>query len=70
MVLELVRRDGDALAAVDAALALAPLELETVHLGYSSRWRLAALVEAVDREPGAEARYAPSPRSTRGATLA
>ena len=70
MVLELVRRDGDAQTAVDAALALVPLELETVHLGYSSQWRLAALVEAVDREPGAEARYAPSPRSTRGATLA
>ena len=70
MVLELVRRDGDAQAAVDAALALVPLDLEVVHLGYSSQWRLAALVEAVDREPSAEARYAPSPRSTRGATLA
>lgn len=70
MVLELVRRDGDAQAAVDAALALVPLELETVHVGYSSRWRLAGLVEAVDLDPGAEAPYAPSPRSTRGATLA
>ena len=70
MTFELARPDAPAQAVVDAALALVRVEVEAAHLGYSSPWRLAALLEAVDREPTADERYAPSPRSTRGATRA
>jgi hypothetical protein len=41
----------------------------TSHPGYESAWRKTATREAADRLP-AVARYAPSPRSTRGATRA
>jgi hypothetical protein len=70
MTLELVPPGGDAHAVVDAALTLVPVELEPAHLGYASPWRLAALLEAVGRKAAADERYAPSPRSTRGATRA
>ena len=70
MPLELVPPDRDADAAVAAALALAPVQLEPSDAGYGSPWRLAALLEAVDPERCADERYAPSPRSTRGATRA
>jgi hypothetical protein len=50
------------------------LEREGVRLDgppepYTSPWRRIAAREAVDNQPG-PARYAPSPRSTRGATRA
>jgi hypothetical protein len=67
---ELVHPDGAAQRLVDAALALAPVELDAANVGYSSPWRRAALLEAVDRDPCSDERYALSPRSTRGATRA
>jgi hypothetical protein len=70
MALELVPPDGGAQAAVEAALELASVAPERANVGYSSPWRVAALLEAADREPCADERYAPSPRSTRGATRA
>jgi hypothetical protein len=70
MPFELVRPNGEAQGLVDAALALVPVELEAANVGFSSPWRRAALLEAVDREPCWGERYALSPRSTRGATRA
>jgi hypothetical protein len=70
MALELVPPDHAAQAALQAALALVPLDIEPARPASSSPWRLAAVAEGVDREPAADDRYAPSPRSTRGATRA
>jgi hypothetical protein len=67
---ELVPPDGEAEGLVDAALELVPVELEPANVGYSSPWRRAALLEAVDRDSCSDERYALSPRSTRGATRA
>jgi hypothetical protein len=56
-------------AAVEVALVRAGVPLQEPPAGYLSRWRRAAAREAVENEP-ARARYALSPRSTRGATRA
>ena len=55
---------------VTIGLARAGMRLDGVHVAYASAWRRAAAREAVDSTPPAPARYAPSPRSTRGATRA
>jgi hypothetical protein len=70
MAFELVPRDAAAQAVLDAALELARLDLDRPTAASSSPWRRAALDEAVERDPNADERYAPSPRSTRGATRA
>ncbi len=57
------------LALVGRALASARAGFAATNSGYDSAWRRAAAREAVDRQP-AVVRYAPSPRSTRGATRA
>jgi hypothetical protein len=57
------------LAAVEHALADAGIRLGDVPETYVSPWSRAAVREAVDNEPRTS-RYAPSPRSTRGATRA
>lgn len=51
------------------ALADAGLGADETPAAYRSAWRRAAAEEAVSDEPFAEG-YAPSPRSTRGATRA
>jgi hypothetical protein len=61
-------RDRHVLA---AALARAGIEANGPPPGYASRWRRAGFAEAVEREAApAPAPYAPSPRSSRGATRA
>lgn len=57
------------LAAIRRALARAGIRPDGQSEAYSSEWRLAAAREATDNQPAA-ARFAPSPRSTRGATRA
>jgi hypothetical protein len=58
--------------AVRHALVRAGIRLDALALPYLSAWRRAAALESVDNEPDASrsGRYAPSPRSTRGATRA
>lgn len=70
MGLDLDPADGRAQAALDHALSLASIELDPGFPGYASPWRVAALAESVERDPRADESYAPSPRSTRGATRA
>jgi hypothetical protein len=54
--------------ALVVALRRVGVGLERRSPSHDSAWRQAAAREAVDPEPGE--RYAPSPRSTRGATRA
>lgn len=54
--------------AVRQALERAGVRLDGQPEAYRSAWRRAALREGTDAEP--VPRYAPSPRSTRGATRA
>jgi hypothetical protein len=61
-------RERDVLA---VALARVGVEASGLPPGYASCWRRAGFAEAVEREPAPEsAPYAPSPRSSRGATRA
>jgi hypothetical protein len=61
----------DELVALARALARAGLPLDGAPAAYRSRWKRTAGEEAVDdAPPDLEDRYAPSPRSTRGATRA
>jgi hypothetical protein len=55
-------------AALHRALATLGVHLDGQPEAYRSAWRRTALREATDNEP--VPRYAPSPRSTRGATRA
>jgi hypothetical protein len=55
--------------AVGHALERAGIRLDGRPETYASAWWRTAALEAVDNTP-APARYAPSPRSTRGATRA
>ena len=55
-------------AALRRGLATLGVRLEGQPDAYRSAWRRTALREATDNEP--VRRYAPSPRSTRGATRA
>jgi hypothetical protein len=55
-------------AALHRALATLGVRLDGQPEAYRSAWRRTALREATDNEP--VPRYAPSPRSTRGATRA
>jgi hypothetical protein len=59
----------DEQVAVQAALARAGVHIDGRPESYRSSWRRAAVREAVDAQPTL-ARYARSPRSTRGATRA
>ena len=56
--------------AVAAGLSAADIDLVPGQQPYRSAWRLAGLVEALDREPRFPAGYAPSPRSSLGAARA
>jgi hypothetical protein len=56
--------------ALRRAFALAGVRLDRAPAAYTSEWRRAAACEAVGGELSAPRRYAPSPRSTRGATRA
>jgi hypothetical protein len=57
--------------ALSHALERAGVRLDGLPEAYASPWRRAAAREAVDNQPArAQSRYAPSPRSTRGATRA
>jgi hypothetical protein len=56
-------------AALDRALVRAGIRVEAASEALSSPWLRKGVSEAVDRQPPV-ARYAPSPRSTRGATRA
>lgn len=56
-------------AGLRQALALAGVRIAVTQEALNGAWFRAAVREAVDREP-VVARYAPSPRSTRGATRA
>ena len=60
--------------AIRHALARVGVRLESARVPYDSAWRHAAVAEATDdvehTSPAALAPYAPSPRSTRGATRA
>lgn len=62
-------RSGEA-EAVLAALDEAGIASDLAPTGRDNAWRAAALAEAVDRDPRDVDGYAPSPRSTRGATRA
>ena len=59
--------EGESVA-LRRGLATLGLRLDGQPEAYRSAWRRAALREATDNEPAP--RYAPSPRSTRGATRA
>jgi hypothetical protein len=57
--------------ALGHALERAGVRLDGLPAIYTSPWRRTAAREAVDNQPPRpSARYAPSPRSTRGATRA
>jgi hypothetical protein len=56
--------DAAAREAAFRAVAAVTRAEQLAAAGYGSDWRRAALAEGVERDPG----YAPSPRSSRGAT--